>query len=69
LDLDRDVVDAKLDSVKELRIVADEVALVLLPSHGLEELLQSPRLWREILNGFGSAAEGKSGGMGILRKF
>jgi hypothetical protein len=68
LDLDGGVIDAELDGVEELRLVADEAALVLLPSRGLEELIQSPGLRREILHGFRSAAKGKSGGVGMLRK-
>jgi hypothetical protein len=68
LDLDGGVVDAELDGVEELRLVADEAALVLLPSRGLEKLVQSPRLWREIFHGFRSATKGKSGGVGMLRK-
>jgi hypothetical protein len=39
LDLDGGVVDAELDGVEELHLVADEAALVLLPRRALEELI------------------------------
>jgi hypothetical protein len=44
LDLGDGVVDAELDGVEEFCLVADEAALVLLASGGLEELVQGSRL-------------------------